>query len=385
MLHSQVESVKRYDRGEIQGSAFITDEGYIRAKAIVTRTGVFEYKNEDGSLRRELRHPEDVWNEDSLSSMELIPVTNNHPPEMLVNSENFKRLAIGYTGETIQKEGQFIFANVVITDAEGIDWVKNQGRKQLSLGYTVDLVPESGDYHGVPYDYRQTNIKYNHLAVVNRARAGSEAQITLDRADTFEILKEGELMKKKIKIDEEEMLVEPAIAEYIQRLYNDLSMLRETRDRIEAEIDQLKTKLETIEAERDSLKDQLEEVKEEVEEEVTVSMDSKEFKSRVKQRVSLLKAADDLLDKDSKTNLDSLEDLAIKKKVISKHKKTICLDGKSEAYIEALFDTILDEKKQQKVNVDNVTFKGDSQGHESPTESARKKMIENNAKLSKRV
>lgn len=377
--------VSRFDRGEIQGSAIETPEGYIRAKAIVTRTGVFEYRNEDGSIRRELRHPDDVWNEDSLSSMELIPVTNNHPSEMLVNSSNFKNLAIGYTGETIHKDGHFIYANVVITDSEGIDWIKNKGRKELSLGYTVDLVPESGEYNGVPYDCIQTNIRYNHLAIVNRARAGSEARISLDSRDTFEILKEGEQMKKKIKVDEEELLVEPAIADYIQRLYSELTMLRETRDRIEVEIGALKERLESIEAERDSLKDKLEEVKEETTEEVIVSMDSKEFKSRVNARVKLLQQAESLLDADSKANLDSLEDLSIKKKIISKHRKSICLDGKSESYIEALFDTILDDNKEKKVNVDNVVFKSDSQTGMSSTEAARLKMMENNKNISKRA
>ena len=85
-------NVARYDRGSVRGDAIVTDEGYIRAHAVVTRTGVFLYKNADGSTRRELRHPDDVWNEDSIATMDLIPVTNGHPSEKLVTAENSKRL-----------------------------------------------------------------------------------------------------------------------------------------------------------------------------------------------------------------------------------------------------------------------------------------------------
>jgi hypothetical protein len=83
----------RFDRGELRGAATRTDEGYIRADAIVTRVGVLTYRNKDGTLRRELRHPDDVFSAESLASLKLIPVTNEHPPGRLVNADNAKELS----------------------------------------------------------------------------------------------------------------------------------------------------------------------------------------------------------------------------------------------------------------------------------------------------
>lgn len=380
-----IQTVARFDRGLVKGDAVLTDEGYIRAKAVVTRTGIFLYNNPDGSIRRELRHPEDVWNEDSIASMELIPVTNNHPDEKLVNSKNSKKLAIGYTGETIKKDGNYILANVVITDQDAVDWVKNQGRKELSLGYTVDLVPENGSFNGEPYDFRQTNIRYNHLAIVNQARAGAEARIALDSQDTVEILTEVEQMaKRKIKIDEEEVMVEPATADYVERLEKDLRNLEDEKRRVDDEIKMIRDRLERAEAERDSMKDRLDNPKEKNGATTAeAKMDSVSFNKAVQERVKVLKTADEHLDKTQKANLDSMSDLEIKKAVISKCRKSISLDGKSPAYIEAMFDTILDEKIAGKVNVDNVEFKKPDHNMDglSPTEAARQKMMQQHKEM----
>ncbi|MEM3318763.1 MAG: DUF2213 domain-containing protein, partial [Thermoplasmatales archaeon] len=164
-------SIARYDIGSVKGDAVVSPEGYIKANAIVTRTGIFIYQNQDGSIRKELRHPTHVWEDQSLESLKMIPITNGHPKERMVTPENFKKLAIGYTGETIKKDDENILANLVITDQEGIDAVIKNGRKELSLGYLVDLDETPGVYEGEKYDAMQTNIRYNHLAIVDKARA----------------------------------------------------------------------------------------------------------------------------------------------------------------------------------------------------------------------
>lgn len=378
------ERVSRFDRGAVKGEATLTEEGYIRANAIVTRSGVFNYKNEDGSLRRELRHPDEVWNTDSLASMEMIPVTNNHPAEKLVNAKNFKRLAIGYTGENIQKDGDYIIAPVVITDQDGVDWVKNQGRKELSLGYTVDLHPESGTYNGDNYDFVQKNIRYNHLAIVNQARAGSEARIALDSAEIFN--EEDKMSKRKIKIDNEEVMVESSTADYIDKMMMDLKNLEDEKRRVEDEIAMIRDKLDRAEAERDSYKERLDNPKyPNGETTVQAKMDESSFKRAVSDRVKVLKAAEEVLERSKRTNLDSMSNVEIQKMVIAQCRKTICLDGKSESYIEAMFDTILDDKKAGVVNVDNVDFLPRDEKYDGDSESqkARQKMMDKQKNLSK--
>ncbi|MCP4051067.1 MAG: DUF2213 domain-containing protein [bacterium] len=54
-------------------------EGFLRLPAKVTRTGIFIYRKADGSLVKELRPSDEVFNADSLTSLLGKPLTNNHP------------------------------------------------------------------------------------------------------------------------------------------------------------------------------------------------------------------------------------------------------------------------------------------------------------------
>jgi uncharacterized protein len=369
-------SVARFDRGTVKVGSQLTPEGYIRGNAVVTRTGVFLYQNPDGTIRRELRHPEDVWNDESIQSMHLLPITNNHPAEKFVTSENYKRLSIGYTGEKISREDPYVMATVVITDKDAVEAVLQEGKRELSLGYTVDLEEVPGIYEGEEYDARQRNIKYNHLAVVDKARAGKEARIVLDSQDAVEILKEVVTMnQKKIRIDGKEIMVDESAADYIDRLERDLTNLEEEKKRVEEEIKMIADKLEKAEGERDSSKDKLKQAEEKVKE---TNMDSAYFRKAVSERIKLYKVAEAHLDSADLTNLDSMNDLDIKKLVIKSCRKSINLDGKGHAYLDAMFDTILDEQSSKGVNTENVKYTSDSNldANEFSPSNARARMIE---------
>lgn len=337
--------VARFDRGQVRGEAEITPEGYIKANAIVTRTGVFMYKNPDGTTRRELRHPNEVLLEDSLHSMKMIPVTNGHPTERLVTAENAKNLAIGYTGETISLDNQYILTNFLITDAEGVKQVTEKGRKELSLGYTVDLVPEIGDYFGEPYDFRQTNIKYNHLSIVDSARAGPEARIALDSNDAEEIdLTEAKTMtKKKVRIRGDEYMMEPDAAEGVEKLIDDLKNLEDEKRRVEEEIAMIRDKLDKTTADRDTMKDKIGSMQEEIDK----KMDSNEIKKGVRERLKLYKVAAQKLDHDTLERLDDMSDLEIKKAVIKADSKNVSFEGKSDVYIQARYDSVVENLPTQ--------------------------------------
>ena len=59
-----------------------TAEGFLIARAPLTSVGVFTYRNADGTPRRELRLPEEVFSEESLATLKLKPLTllQNLPP-----------------------------------------------------------------------------------------------------------------------------------------------------------------------------------------------------------------------------------------------------------------------------------------------------------------
>lgn len=159
-----------------------TPEGYLRGDAIVTRVGVFKYQNADGSIRAELRHPDDVLN-DSLKSLRMVPITIDHPDEP-VSVANAARYSVGSTGEYVRRDGNNVIVPLTITHADAIRAVSS-GKRELSLGYSLDLIREDGVYEGERYTHRQTNITYNHLAIVDVARAGQAARLNLDGGSMF--------------------------------------------------------------------------------------------------------------------------------------------------------------------------------------------------------
>lgn len=76
---TKLTALARYDKGIVQSDCLLTEEGYIKGRAIVTRCGVFLYKNADGTIRKELRHPDEVFIEESMQSIKLIPVVDGTP------------------------------------------------------------------------------------------------------------------------------------------------------------------------------------------------------------------------------------------------------------------------------------------------------------------
>jgi hypothetical protein len=125
---------------------------------------------------RVYRPPETVFSKQTLKSFTSLDVTNDHPPE-LVDSENWKKYAVGHTGEDVTRDGEFVRVPLILRDQATIDAVKT-GKRGLSFGYTCDVEPTPGrTKDGEEYDAVQTNMVGNHLAVVPLGRAGSECRI----------------------------------------------------------------------------------------------------------------------------------------------------------------------------------------------------------------
>ena len=78
-------------------------------------------------------------------------------------------------------------------------------------------------------------------------------------------------------------------------------------------------------------------------------VDQADFQKKVRNRVKLEKLADKYLDKVSKSRIDSMDDIEIKKKIILNIQKNAKLEGKSNAYINARFDSIIEDLPKEKV------------------------------------
>lgn len=158
------------------GSTYFNEQGFLHDTPIVTSTGIFEYVLPDGKVRRELRLPEHVFDAESLASYEGKPVIISHDAGS-IDKNNVMDEIVGTILSKGYQDDDNVRCKIVIHD---IDTVKSIKDRELSLGYSLDLIEEPGEWNGEPYDAIQTNIRINHLAIVKNARAGDQAHLNLD-------------------------------------------------------------------------------------------------------------------------------------------------------------------------------------------------------------
>lgn len=158
-----------------------TEDGYLIAEARAVRTGIQLYAGDevgrpDLPVVRVYRSPEEVFAADSLRSFTHAPITIDHPKEQ-VTAETWKDLAVGEVSTMAKKDGEWVLLPLILKDAKGIAEVE-RGKRQLSAGYTCELDWTPGmTSDGHAFDAQQKNIRINHLAIVDAARAGSQARI----------------------------------------------------------------------------------------------------------------------------------------------------------------------------------------------------------------
>lgn len=154
-------------------------EGYLLCLNVpVARTGTQDYLPEElglpsgSSFIPVLRPEEEVFSPETIASFEGMPVTNDHPPEG-VDIGNIRALQKGHahnvrrgTGE----ESDLLLADLIITDPGLIELILEEGKREISCGYTYELSEENGQYI-------QRKIRGNHVAVVDAGRAGPRVSI----------------------------------------------------------------------------------------------------------------------------------------------------------------------------------------------------------------
>jgi hypothetical protein len=315
--------VTRYDVIELK--AAITKEGWIRDRPVITRAGIFEYRTADGKLRKEYRPDEEVFNEQSLSSASGIPITDSH--RGLVTSANVEGIVGTVTSNGIKDEAN-VLADVIIHNPSRLG-----SKRELSLGYECDIEETPGEIDGKRYDCIQKNIRYNHLAVVKKGRAGN-ARLRLDSTDavngTFEledVMTETKLVT--IRLDGIDYQASPEIS----------NALNKEREALTA----LQKRFDTVEAERDTLKS------------TTANFD-KELKAAREAGRAVVKIRLDLEDvaRQHKVKFDDDDtDQVIKTNVLGKLRPELKLDGKSEDYIDSAFDLTMEANKDKTKKVTN--------------------------------
>lgn len=314
-----------------------TREGWIRDRPVLTRAGVFVYRNPDGTERREFRPPEEVFRADHLASMQGVPITTaeNHNRMLKADEDGVVIGAVCSPGQRADAESMDCLGDIVIHHP-----AKLGTRRELSLGYSIGRLDQTpGEWMGQRYDAVQRDLTVNHCAVVARGRAGN-ARLRLDSADAVSgeaeqvIIERADTMADipqpfgvALRLDNGlEYRAAPEIAVAFNAMQAAAAQLR-------ADAAAEKAKADGLAAERDELKRRLAEA------EAGAPKLRADAMEAAKARLSL----EALATKHGAEFRADMEDSAIKLAVLKKLRADADFAGKPDAYVAVAFDMAVEE------------------------------------------
>ena len=326
-----------YDAVEVT-KPHLTKDGYLVAEAHVARTGIQLYRAGELELDgvdpekviRVYRPPEEVFAKDAMASYAYRPVTVDH--KGTITADNWKQHASGSTGGDVIRDGERVRVPMALMDKAAIkEW--EAGKRELSMGYEMRLEMTDGiTPSGEQYDAIQRDLRMNHLALVARARGGS--QLRLGDA-TLEDSSMSEQKLTTITVDGLSVETTDAGAQAIAKLTKDLEAARTTLDKAKAEHTEAITakdkELAGKDAEIDNLKGKV--------------LSDQDLDKKVKDRADLITRAKAIADQDY---TGKAEDEIRKAAVVAKLGQGV-VDGKSPEYVTARFDILADEAAQDPV------------------------------------
>ncbi len=337
------ETVQHFDVSGRTRNVRRTQVGGVRVDARLTRIGVLPYTLADGSVRHELRHPDEVFNTDSLATLQSAPVTNIDYHRGLIGLHNWKEASLGHT-ENVRSDARYVEGELVINDAATATHVENGQLADISCGYECKLDFTPGVFEGEHYDAIQRTIRYNHVAVLpkGRGRAGTDVGVRLDSTDALCVEEETDM--KTIRMDGKDFEVgSDAHLAKIDELHA-VALKQATAEAVKFKADAAeelvttKKQLDEAQAKFDAKTKDAEKLAADLEEEKGAK-----GAARVRSRLKLLqRAAKFLTEEDDEEKMDGLSDREVMVKVINADAnwKEEKFDGKSDDYVQALFDSV---------------------------------------------
>ena len=332
--------MKFTDKAPLSGVK-LTREGYLLASVKAARTGVQDYAGWEVGRpdleRVAVYRPRDsVFSRDSLETFPNIPLTLGHP-DVPVGAATYDKESVGNVSEVVP-DGESIRATIQVMSKRAIDAVQD-GIRELSVGYEAELVWGDGaTSDGQPYQAKQTNIRANHLAIVDQARAGSDHRIG-DNAKTWGAAplstadRKGSPMADNLQtvvVDGLTVQTTDQGAQAIAKLMKDAEAqakaLADAETAHKAAVDAKDKEIAT----KDAKIEELEKSK----------LSDADLDARVEARAALLDAARKIA-KDVKT--DGCSDAAIRKSVVAAKLGDAAVKDRSDAYIEARFDVLAED------------------------------------------
>lgn len=318
-----------------------TPEGYLEAAVRISRTGIQDYLGEelgrpDLDRVRVYRGDEAVFDKATLNSFASIPLTIEHPQE-LVTAANWKDHAVGVTGGEVLRDGEYLKIGIRVTDAAAVAAIK-RGKRELSVGYEAvfDWTPGVTP-NGEHYDCRQTAIMANHLAITDAARAGSLARIGDSwGAAPIQPTKEVTMTMKSVVLGDAAVQVAAEDAPKVESFKAQVAKDAETATKSK---DDAIAALEAKLAERDN----------EIAELKKSQVKDSDIERLASERAKLVGDARAIVADYDAAGKDAA---TIRREVVSQSGRFSVSDSTSQAYVDAAFDLLLTTKDSD--NVDPV-------------------------------
>lgn len=328
--------VVRFDRAPITKSEKLPD-GRLRVWASFSRVGPLRYLDSEGQQRTEWVTAEELFRTDSLETAALAPVTLGHPEEGMVTPDNWMKYSVGASGSTIKANPDNGLVDVVfvVGAREALDRADQQEPLEVSAGYTAQIEQrDDGKFY-------QTNRRYNHLALVERGRAGPDVRLHLDAADDFAVqvfddcstTPRTDMKYKGMEMSEDVMKAYKDMEGQIEKLTADMVGVKEKKDAAEGEL------VTTLTAERDILKSRVDSLTAERDARMDASDVEKSAQKLAQAKFDAFEAALPYLPKEAKFDA-AASPLDWKRQAISAANPDLKLDGKDDAYINAAFDML---------------------------------------------
>lgn len=126
-----------------------------------------------GKVYQLLRHPDELAK--GAPTFNNLPLLSRHVPVSAIDPQ--KDAVIGSTGTDAEFVKPYLRNSLVVWDAQAIEAVESDDRRELSCAYRYVPVMTPGTYEGVRYDGVMTEIVGNHVALVAAGRAGPDVVV----------------------------------------------------------------------------------------------------------------------------------------------------------------------------------------------------------------
>ncbi len=191
---------KAYYGSRISGNMTKTPEGFLICHNVpIARTGTYKYLSceiglDGNNVVEVYREPEEVFDQRTLSSFEGKAFTDTHP-SVDVNTDNWSMYSKGEVSNVRKGNGDNadkIMADIIVRDPIVINEIESGAKREISAGYECEYVEKNGKIY-------QTNIRGNHVALVQEGRAGKNVCIH-DESSIEKRNKFNEVLKKALKL-----------------------------------------------------------------------------------------------------------------------------------------------------------------------------------------